>query len=47
MAPVAVDYHPAKGYMLVHHCTACAFTGRNRTAGDDDLDLILKIMQYG
>lgn len=35
MVPVGVEQHPKKGYMLVHRCDQCGFTGRNRAALDD------------
>ena len=44
MVPVGVDYHPAKGYMIVHRCVHCGHTGRNRIAdGSDNMDAIIAL----
>lgn len=48
MRPVAVEYHSAKRYMIVHQCTGCGTRSRNRMADDphqsDDLDTVLSLM---
>lgn len=48
MEPVGVDYHSAKGYMVLHRCTTCGGTGRNKIAVDcrqpDDMDLVRQLM---
>ena len=36
MAPIALDHHPAKGYMIVHRCLRCGHVGRNRVADQSD-----------
>jgi predicted RNA-binding Zn-ribbon protein involved in translation (DUF1610 family) len=36
MVPVGVEQHAKKGYMIVHRCEKCGFTGRNKAALDDD-----------
>ncbi|WP_212754188.1 RNHCP domain-containing protein [Nakamurella aerolata] len=36
MAPVALD-HAAKGWVIVHRCTACGHTSRNRATLDDPI----------
>ncbi len=35
MEPVDVDQSGKKGWVIVHRCSKCGFTGRNRTALDD------------
>ncbi|MGH4033535.1 RNHCP domain-containing protein [Actinomycetota bacterium Odt1-20B] len=49
MRPVAVEYHSAKGHMIVHQCTGCGTRRRNRMAEDphqgDDLDTVLALMR--
>ena len=35
MVPVGIEQHPKKGYMIVHRCDKCGFTGRNKAALDD------------
>lgn len=35
MEPVAVIAHARKGWQIVHRCTRCGSTGRNRVALDD------------
>jgi DNA-directed RNA polymerase subunit RPC12/RpoP len=48
MVPQAVDYHPKKGYMLVHLCSLCGHSGRNKVAVDsvqpDDMQAVLALM---
>ncbi|MFI5734263.1 RNHCP domain-containing protein [Kribbella sp. NPDC051587] len=48
MRPIALEHHPAKGYMLVHQCLYCGFRRRNRVAQDphqpDNLDQILTLL---
>ncbi|MFI6325673.1 RNHCP domain-containing protein [Nonomuraea sp. NPDC050556] len=45
MAPVRLDHHSAKGYMVVHRCLACGLVGRNRIADDDALDQLISLMR--
>lgn len=35
MRPVGVDQSGKKGWMIVHRCETCGFTGRNKAALDD------------
>lgn len=35
MVPASVEQHPKKGWMIVHVCLACGYTGRNKAALDD------------
>ncbi len=47
MRPVMLEYHSAKGYMLVHQCLTCGTHHRNRIAQDsqppDNLDELLTL----
>lgn len=45
MQPTAVDYSGKKGYILIHQCTACAAVDRNKTAPDDDADVLIDLMR--
>lgn len=49
MEPIGIEYSGAKGYQIVHRCTKCQRTGKNRVAEDtdqpDDRDLIFALMQ--
>ncbi|MEV2274794.1 RNHCP domain-containing protein [Nocardiopsis sp. NPDC049922] len=51
MRPVAVEYHSAKGHMIVHACAGCGQRRRNRVAEDphqgDDLDAVIALMHAG
>jgi hypothetical protein len=47
MAPIAIDHHPAKGFVIVHKCLRCGKVGRNRVAyGSDDFDLVARLAAY-
>lgn len=35
MRPVAVEQSGKKGWLIVHQCVRCGFTGRNKAALDD------------
>lgn len=37
MEPTSIDQDGKKGFMLIHTCTLCGKTIRNKTAPDDDL----------
>ncbi|HEX2497650.1 MAG TPA: RNHCP domain-containing protein [Actinomycetes bacterium] len=47
MCPVALDYRPGKGQMLIHRCARCGWVQPNRVAADceqpDDLDALLRV----
>ncbi|HKE52871.1 MAG TPA: RNHCP domain-containing protein [Actinomycetes bacterium] len=47
MRPVALDYRPRKGQLLVHRCDRCGRIQPNRVAVDceqpDDLDVLLRV----
>lgn len=45
MEPVGVDHSGKKGYILLHRCTQCGATDRNKTAPDDDFDALIALMR--
>ncbi|MFH1252968.1 MAG: RNHCP domain-containing protein [Candidatus Uhrbacteria bacterium] len=44
MEPVRIEKHTKKGWMVVHKCLKCGKEQRNKTAPDDNLDLLLSLM---
>ncbi len=42
MEPVSVESR-REGYVIVHRCTACGHTGRNKAAADDDFEVLLAV----
>ncbi len=47
MMPISVFYKPAKGYMIQHECVDCGGRGVNKSASDDNQDLIVTLSTYG
>ena len=49
MEPIALEYRPSKGYVVVHRCLRCGFVRPNRVATDpeqpDDLEAIIRLME--
>lgn len=45
LVPIAVENSAKKGYIIVHKCTRCGMVKRNKSAEDDNFDLILDIMR--
>ena len=45
MVPKGIEYNAKKGYVIVHKCTICGEEKRNKSAEDDNYDLILNIMK--
>lgn len=43
MKPVALEYKGKKGYMLIHECQICGKRMLNKTAPDDNFDLIIRL----
>lgn len=43
MDPVGVDHSGKKGFVLIHRCTVCAGTDRNKTAPDDDVAAVAAV----
>ena len=44
LEPIGIDYNTKKGYMIVYKCNKCGEVKKNKTAKDDNQELILKIM---
>ena len=44
LEPTAIEYNSKKGYVIVHKCKKCGDLRKNKTANDDNQELILKIM---
>ena len=45
MSPIGIEYNAKKGYIIVHKCNICGEIKRNKSADDDNYDLILSIMK--
>jgi DNA-directed RNA polymerase subunit RPC12/RpoP len=45
MKPVSIDYSGKKGYLILHECLKCKKRILNKTAEDDNWDLIIKLSQ--
>jgi DNA-directed RNA polymerase subunit RPC12/RpoP len=45
MEPTSIDYNPKKGYQIIHQCLKCAVKKINKTADDDNIELIIEIMR--
>ncbi|WP_428830433.1 RNHCP domain-containing protein [Cellulomonas endometrii] len=44
MEPVGIVHTGRKGLMVVLRCRACGFVRRNRTAPDDDMDVVCMLI---
>lgn len=42
MKPVAVEPNALKGFIITHKCQKCGGVSKNRSAADDDTDLLIK-----
>lgn len=45
MQPVSIEMKAGET-MIVHKCVTCGYAKKNKTAGDDNLDEITKIISY-
>jgi len=43
MVPVGIEINKKKGTRIIHLCQLCGFKNFNRSASDDDWDLICKL----
>jgi Zn ribbon nucleic-acid-binding protein len=43
MAPVGLDHSGKKGWIIIHECTKCGHTMKNKSAEDDSQDEIAKL----
>ncbi len=44
MEPIGVEIHKGQ-YVLIHRCTRCGVIRRNRTAPNDNFDLIVRLAE--
>ena len=44
MKPITLTIDRKKGYIITHECTICSITQRNKTADDDNFDVITQLM---
>lgn len=45
MKPISIEPNNKKGYIITYKCTKCGEVKRNKSADDDDFDLMLKIIE--
>jgi len=45
MQPISVETDSKKGYIITYKCTKCGEIKRNKSAIDDDFNVILKIIE--
>ena len=45
LVPVGIEYNAKKGYIIVHKCRSCGEIKKNKSATDDNYELILNIMK--
>lgn len=47
MAPIGLDHHSKKGFVIVHRCLRCGIVRRNRVADDpeqpDDVTAVIRL----
>lgn len=43
LVPIAVENNPKKGYVIVYKCSKCGEEKRNKSAEDDDFNILLTI----
>ena len=43
LVPIAVENNPKKGYVIVYKCSKCGEEKRNKSAEDDDFNILLAI----
>lgn len=47
MKPIGIVERSDKELLLVHQCQGCGFVGKNRIAGDDNDELIIRLKREG
>lgn len=45
MEPMGTERHSQKGWMIVHKCERCGKVARNRTAPEDNIELLVQLSQ--
>lgn len=43
MVPIGIELNKKKGIRIIHLCQTCGIKGRNRSASDDNYDLICQL----
>ena len=43
LEPVSVEVNSKKGYVIIHKCKKCGALRKNKSASDDNLDLIIEL----
>lgn len=43
LIPIAVESNSKKGFVIVYKCSKCGEIKRNKSATDDDFDMLLKV----
>jgi hypothetical protein len=43
MRPVSAEPDSKKGFIITHKCDKCGKVGRNKSASDDDTDLLIAL----
>jgi len=41
--PISIENNPKKGYVIVYKCDKCGAITRNKSAEDDDFEVLLKV----
>lgn len=47
MEPIGLTQSGKKGWILLHKCTKCGQTARNKMAEDDNMELATELSRYG
>jgi len=45
MSPIGIEISPKKGYVIIHKCDKCNLVRKNKSANDDDKEVIFKVCQ--
>lgn len=43
MGPIGIEKHSQKGWMIVHKCQMCSKICRNKTAPEDNVELLVQL----
>jgi len=44
MEPVGIEYNSKKGQQIIHECQKCHTKSVNKTASDDNIEIIIKLI---
>lgn len=45
LVPISIENNAKKGYVIVYKCSICGEIKRNKSANDDDFNMILKVAE--